>query len=332
MILMPRLLIVLLLVAVVWVYAPGDTLAQNYPSKPINIITPFPPGGAGDIVSRILGQRLTESWGQPVVVHNRGGGNTVIGTELAARAPADGYNLFLGQSSNMTIVPALYKSRSAKPLPYDTMRDFTPVAFVGVGPLILVVHPSLPATSVKELIALAKSHPGKLNYNSSASGGVTHLSMELLKNMAGVNIVHIPYTGGGPQVIAIMSGHVDLGFASITNTLPQVRAGKLRALAISSSERSAAAPELPTVAEAGLPGFQVDPWFGVLTPAGTAKEIVIKLNTEINKYLLDPKVREQMTKLGIGVISKTPEAFAEFLVQEMAMWTRVVKESGAKVD
>ncbi len=281
--LMSRLLTVLMLSTGVLGCVPGDALAQSYPSKPINIITPFPPGGAGDIVSRILGQKLMENLGQPVVVFNRGGGNTVIGTGIAAKAPADGYNLFLGQSSNMTIVPALYKHGSSKVLPYDTMKDLTPVAFVGVGPLILGLHPSVPVKSVKELIALAKSKPGKLNYNSSVSGGTTHLSMELFKNMAGVDIVHIPYTGGGPQVIAIMSGQVDLGFASITNTLPQVKAG-------------------------------------------------IKLNTEINKFLVDTKVKERMTALGIDVISKTPEQFETFLVEEMAMWEKVVKHSGAKVN
>lgn len=329
---MSRLLTGLMLSTAALVCAPGEVLAQSYPNKPINIITPFPPGGAGDIVSRIVGQKLTENWGQPVVVYNRAGGNTVIGTGIAAKAPADGYNLFLGQSANMSIVPALYKHGSSKVLPYDTMKDFTPVAFVGVGPLILGVHPSVPVKSVKELIALAKANPGKLNYNSSASGGTTHLAMELFKNMARVDIVHIPYTGGGPQVIAIMSGQVDLGFASITNTLPQVKAGKIRALAISSSGRSATAPDVPTVAEAGLPGFRVDPWFGVVTPTGTPREIVVKLNAEINKFLLDPKVKERMTTLGIDVISKTPEQFGTFLVEEMALWTKVVKDSGAKVD
>ena len=327
-----RFLIALMLSTVVLVCAPGYVIAQGYPNKPINIITPFPTGGPNDILSRVLGQKLTENWGQPVVVYNRGGGNTVIGTQMAAKAPADGYNLFMGQPASMTIVPALYKYGSSKALPYDTMKDFTPVAFVGVGPLILGVHPSLPVKSVKELIALAKSNPGKLNYNSSGSGGTTHLSMELFKNIAGVDIVHIPYTGGSPQVIAIVSGQVDLGFATITNMLPQVRAGKVRALAISSSRRSPAAPDLVTVAEAGLPGFQVDPWFGLLAPTGTPREIVIKLNTELNKYLLEPKVIEQITSLGIDVISKTPEQFGTFLAEEMAMWTKTVKASGAKVD
>ena len=330
--LMSRLLIGLMLSTVVLACAPGDALAQSYPSKPINIITPFPPGGPNDILSRILGQKLTENWGQPVVVYNRGGGNTVIGTEMAAKAPADGYNLFMGQPASMTIVPALYKHGSSKALPYDTMKDFTPVAFVGVGPLILGVHPSLPVKSVKGLIALAKSKPGNLNYNSSGSGGTTHLSMELFKNMAGVDIVHIPYTGGSPQVIAIMSGQVDLGFATITNMLPQAKAGRIRALAIGTSRRSPAAPDLPTVAEAGLPGFGVDPWFGILAPTGTPREIVIKLNTELNKYLQDPKVIEQINSLGIDVISKTPEQFGTFLAEETAMWAKVVKASGAKVD
>lgn len=329
---MSRLLIGLMLSTLMLVCAPGDALAQSYPNKPINIITPFPTGGPNDILSRVLGQKLTENWGQPVVVYNRGGGNMVIGTQMAAKAPADGYNLFMGQPASMTIAPALYKYGSFKALPYDTMKDFTPVTFVGVGPLILGVHPSLPVKSVKELIALAKSKPGKLNYNSSGSGGTTHLSMELFKNIAGVDIVHIPYTGGSLQVIAIVSGQVDLGFATITNMLPQVKAGKIRALAISSSGRSPAAPDLPTVAEAGLPGFQVDPWFGLLAPAGTPGEIVIKLNTEINKYLLDPKMIEQVTSLGIDVVSKTPEQFRRFLAEEMALWTKVVKASGAKVD
>ncbi len=329
---MSRLSIGLMLCAVVWVCAAGDVLAQSYPNKPINIITPFPTGGPNDILSRILGQKLTESWGQPVVVFNRGGGNTVIGTEMAAKAPADGYNLFMGQPASMTIVPALYKYGSSKALPYDTMKDFTPVTFVGVGPLILGVHPSLPVKSVKELIALAKSNPGKLNYNSSGSGGTTHLSMELFKNIAKVNIVHIPYTGGGNQVIAIVSGQVDLGFVGIANALPQAKVGKFRALAISSSSRSTAAPDLPTVAEAGLRGFRVDPWFGLLTPTGTPKEIVIKLNTEINKHLQDLKVRERITNMGIDVSSKTPEQFATFLAEEAALWDKVVKASGAKVD
>ncbi len=324
-----RFCIGFMLSAVVFVAA---SVAQNYPTKPINIITPFPPGGAGDIMCRLIGQKLTESWGQQVITLNRGGGNTVIGTEFAARASADGYNLFLGQSSNMTIVPALYKYGSPKALNYDTMKDFVPVAFLGVGPLMFVVHPSVPAKTVKEFIAVAKSRPGKLNYNSSASGGTTHLSMELFKNMAGVDIVHIPYTGGGPQVIALVSGHVDVAFASITNTLPQVKAQRLRALAISSSARSPAVPDLPTVAESGLPGFQVDPWFGVLTQTATPKDIVIKLNAEINKYLLDSNVKERMTVLGVDVIRKTPEEFAKFLHEEMAMWTKVVKASGAKVD
>ena len=313
-----RLCIGLISSVVTLICGAGTALSQSYPSKPINIVSPFPPGGAGDIVCRLIGQKLAESWGQQVIVLNRGGGNTVIGTELAARAPADGYNLFLGQSSNITIVPALYKYGSPKGLNYDTMKDFVPVAFLGVGPLMLVVHPSVPAKSVKQFIAVAKARPGKLNYNSSASGGTTHLSMELFKNMAGVDIVHIPYTGGGSQVMAIVSGQIDVAFS--------------RALAISSSARSPAVPDLPTVAESGLPGFQVDPWFGVLAPSATPKEIVLKLHTEINKHLLDPTVKERMATLGVDIVIKTPEQFGSFLAEEMAMWTKVVKASGAKVD
>jgi tripartite-type tricarboxylate transporter receptor subunit TctC len=328
---MSRLLIGVLLCTVVLVCIAGGALAQSYPSKPINIITAFPPGGAGDSISRILGGKLTESWGQQVVVFNRGGGNTVIGTEIASKAPADGYNLFLGQPSNMTIVPALYKYGSSYKLSYDTMKDFTPVAFVGVVPLILGVSPGLPVKSVKELIALAKSKPGKLNYSSSGKGGTTHLGMEMLKIREGIDIVHIPYIGSG-NIIAIMTGEVDFGFMSMTNSLPHVKAGKIRALAISGSRRSPVLSDLPTVSESGLPGFQVDPWVGILTPTGTPREIVVKLNTEINKILLDPKVSEKMASIGIDVFPQTPEQFGKFLVEENALWNKVIKDSGVKMD
>ena len=327
-----RLIFGLMLSTAALVYAFGYAFAQSYPSKPITIITPYGVGGPNDLLSRIVGQNLTESWGQPVVVLNRGGGNTLIGTELAAKAPADGYTLFMGQPASMMIVPALYKYGSSKVLPYDTMKDFTPVAFVGIGPLLLGVHPSVPAKSVKELIALAKKIPGKLNYNSSGSGGTTHLSMEMLKNFAKVDIVHVPYKGGALQIIGIVSGEVDLGFVGIASALPHVKAGKFRALAISTSSRSAALPDLPTVAEGGVPGFGVDPWFGMVAPTGTPAEIVNKLSAEINKFLVDPKVTQQITRMGVDVIRKTPEGFREFTVQQTALWDTVVKASGAKVD
>ena len=256
-----------LLLALLVGSAAGADPAQNYPGKPIRLISTVAAGGAADILARIIGQKLSESWGQSVVVDNRSGGNTVIGTEIAAKAVPDGYTLFMGQVMNMSIVPALYGK-----LPYDTIKDFTPITFVGYAPLILVVYPGLPVKSVKELIALAKSKPGKLSFSSTGSGGSTHLSMELFKIMTGTDMVHIPYKGGTAPLVDKIGGRVDLGFESIVQTLPYVKAGKLRALAVTSSERSSAAPDVPTVAEAGVPGFEVAPWFGVLAPAGTPRK------------------------------------------------------------
>ncbi len=320
----------LMLSTVVLVSAAGGALAQSYPNKPINLVLTFPPGSNSDILARLLAQKLTESLGQQVVVLNRGGGNTVVGTQAAARAAPDGYTLFIGQTSNMAIFPALYNQGGPNKLPYDTAKDFEPVAYVGVTPSVLGVHYVLPVKSVKELIALAKSNPGKLNYASSGSGGTTHLVMELFKQMAGIDMVHIPFVGPAKQMTAIMSGEADLGITSMLAVLPHVKAGKIKALAVNGAKRSPAAPDIPTLAEAGVPGFQADSWYGVLAPSGTPKEIVIKLNTEINKFLKeDPK---RLSTRGIDVEGTTPEQFGMFLKQELIKWAKVVKDSGAKVD
>jgi tripartite-type tricarboxylate transporter receptor subunit TctC len=327
--LISRLLVGLLFlsIAVVLVGAAGSALAQSYPNKPVRIIVTYPPGAASDILARVIGQKLTERWHQQVVVENRAGGNTVIGTEMAAKAAPDGYTLFMGQVMNLVIVPCLYSK-----LPYDTLKDFAPVTFIGYGPLILVVYPGLPVKSVKELIDLAKAKPGKLNFSSSGSGGSTHLAGELLKSMTGIDMVHIPYKGGTAPLIDIMSGRVELGFESIVKTLPHVKSGKLRALAITSAKRSPAAPDVPTVAEAGVPGFEVAPWFGVAAPAGTPKEIVTSLNTEINKIIRYPEVIERLSNLGVEPAGTTPEQFASHIKAEKTKWAQVVKDSGARID
>jgi len=319
-----------LLFAVALLSAADGALAQSYPNKPINLVLTFPPGSNSDILARLLAQKLTESLGQQVVVLNRGGGNTVIGTQAAAKAAPDGYTLFIGQTSNMAIVPALYNRGGPNKLPYDTAKDFEPVAYVGVTTSVLGVHYVLPVKSVKGLIALAKAHPGKLNYASSGSGGTTHLVMELFKQMAGIDIVHIPFAGSPKQMTAIMSGEVELGLTSMLAILPHVKAGRIRALGVSGAKRSLAAPDIPTLAEAGVPGFRADSWFGVLAPAGTPREIVARLNTEINKFLQeDPK---RLSSMGIDVEGTTPEQFGAFLKQELIKWAKVVNESGAKVD
>ena len=330
--LISRLFIGLALSAVALTGTVGGAFAQSYPSKPVSIYTSSTAGSPSDILARILGQKFTESFGQPVVVQNRGGGNTTIGTEVAAKTAPDGYNLFLGQSVNLAVVPALYKHGSSTKLSYDTARDFVPVAYVGSVPLILGVYHALPVKSLKELIALAKSKPGKLNYGTSGHGGTPHLAMEMLKTMAGIDMVHVPYTGGGPQTIAIMGGQVDVGFISILSALPPMKTGKIRALAVSGAKRSPAVPDLPTVAEAGLPDFQVDPWFGLVAPKGTPREIVTKLNLEFNKYFKDPKVKEQLATLGIEAEGMTPEQFGQYIRAEISRWDKVVKESGVKLN
>jgi tripartite-type tricarboxylate transporter receptor subunit TctC len=309
------------------VTASAPVIGQEYPAKPIRFIVTYPPGAASDTLARIIGQKLTDSWHQQVVVDNRAGGNTLIGTEMGAKSAADGYTLFMGQVQNMAIVPQLYKR-----LPYDTLKDFAPVTFIGYAPLILVVNPALPAKSVKELIELAKSKPGQLKFSSSGSGGSTHLAGELFKSMAGVDMVHIPFQGGTAPLLALMNGQVDLGFDSIVQALPHVKTGRLRVLAITSAKRSPAAPEVITVAEAGLPGFEVAPWFGVAVPAGTPRNIVGKLNSEINAIIQSADVKERLSRLGVETFGTTPEQFGAHLKAETIKWAKVVKDAGARVD
>jgi len=304
----------------------GIARADSYPSKPIRIIVPYTPGGFNDTLARTLGQKLSEKWSQPVVVDNRPGGGTTIGTNLAAKAPADGHTLLI-VSFAFGVNPSLYAR-----VPYDTQRDFAPIVLAAGTPNILVVNPQLPVKTVQDLIALAKSKPGKLNYATAGNGSSNHLSMEMLKSMAGVDIVHVPYKGSAPAVTDLIGGQVDVMFDNVPNVLQHLKAGKLRGLAVSSRMRSTFTPELPTVAEAGLPGFDVSVWFGVVAPSGTPKAVVSQLNGEINRILKLPEVVELFHKQGVEPLGGTPDEFAEFLREQTAKWAKVVKDSGAKAE
>ena len=301
--------------------------AQSYPTKPIRLVVPFPPGGATDILARAVAVKLTDTWGQPVVVDNRPGAGGNIGSELVAKAAPDGYTLEMGTVGTHAINASLYAK-----MPYDHVKDFAPVILVAGVPNVLVVNPSLPVNSVQELIAYAKANPGKLNFASSGSGTSIHLSGELFKVMAGVQMTHIPYKGSAPALQDLIGGQVQLMFDNLPPSLPQIKAGKLRALAVTSATRSPALPDTPTIAESGLPGYEASSWFGVLAPAGTPPAIIAKLNAEIGAWLATPEAKEKMLALGANAAGGTPEDFAKHIAAETAKWQKVVKESGAKVD
>jgi len=306
----------------------GGAVAQSYPSKPIRFVVPYPPGGSVDIAARAIGQKLTEAWSQPVVVDNRAGAGGNIGADLVAKSPADGYTLLMGAVATHAINPTLYAK-----IPYDPVKDFSPVALVVQVPNILVVNPSVPAKTVKELIELARAKPGALNFGSGSTGSTGHLAGELFNTMAGVKMVHIPYKGAAPAMADLLAGQVQLMFDNLANALPNVKAGKLRALAVTTLARSPAVPDLPTIAESGLPGFDLTTWFGVMVPAGTPPEIVAKLNAEIVRALNTKDMRERLEKMGAEVpANNTPERFSAFIRAEAAKYAKVVKDSGAKVE
>ena len=301
--------------------------AQSYPTKPIRLVVPFPPGGATDILARDVAQKLTEAWGQSVIVDNRPGAGGNIGSELVAKSAPDGYTLEMGTVGTHAINASLYAK-----MPYDHVKDFTPVILVAGVPNVLVVNPSVPANSVAELIAYAKANPGKLNFASSGNGTSIHLSGELFKVMAGVQIMHIPYKGSTPALQDLLAGQVQMMFDNLPPSLPQIKAGKLRALAVTSLTRAPALPDVPTLSEAGLPGFEASSWFGILAPAGTPAPIVAKLNAEIAKYLATPEAKEKLAKQGANAAGGTPDDFAKHIAAETAKWAKVVKDSGAKID
>ena len=305
----------------------GSVLAQSYPSKSLRFIVPYPPGGGTDLLARALGKKLSEMWGQPVVIDNRAGAAGIVGTELAAKAPPDGYTIVLGFVGAISINPGLYSK-----LPYDPVKDFVPVTLATSYPLVLSVHPAVPARSVKELLALSKSKPGQLKFASGGTGTDAHLSGEMLKIMAGINIVHVPYKGIGPGVIDVLGGHVDMIFSAPPGVMPHVKAGKLRALAVTSAKRLPSLPDLPSIAESGLPAYDISGWYGVLAPAGTPKELVTRLNIDIVTALRLPDVTAQMAGMGLEITTSTPEEFGMYIKTEIAKWTQVIKDSGARAD
>ncbi len=308
--------------------AASAATAQAYPVRPIRFVVPYAPGGPLDIMARAIGQKLTESMGQPVVVDNKPGAGGNIGADIVAKAVPDGYTIVMGAVATHAINPTLYQG-----IPYDPVKDFTPVAMVAVVPNVLVVNPGLAAGSVRELIALAKSKPGTLNFGSGSTGSTGHLAGELFNALAGVQMVHIPYKGGAPAMADLLAGQVQLMFDNLANSLPQVKAGRLRALAVTTAQRSVFAPELPTLAEAGVPGFDLTTWFGVFLPGNAPRDIVARLNAEVNKALNAPDMKERLEKMGAEApVNNTPERFAAFIKVEFDKYQRVIKASGAKVE
>jgi len=312
----PRIAAILCVAAAAMV---PDALAQTYPAKPIHIVISLGPGGGVDTISRIVGQKLTERWGQQVIMENRPGAGGAVGSELVAKAPPDGYTL-LTASISYAVIPASHKN-----LPYDPIRDLTPVAVLVNSSNILAVHPSLPVKSVKELIALAKAHPGELTYASSGSGGAANLALEMFKLATGTDIVHVPYKGTAPGIIDLIAGRVSMTASAVVSTMPYARQGKLRALATVGAKRTSAAPELPTVAEAGVPGYAVDVWFAMFAPAAVPKEVLAQLNGELIKILYAPEMKERLAPLGLESAAEPLDKTNAYMKSEIAKWARVVK-------
>ncbi len=315
-----------LLIATLVAGVAGVAAAQPYPSKPIRLIVPLAPGGPSDTLARTVALRLTEVIGQSVVVENRAGAGGVVGTEIAAKSPPDGYTMIL-VSTSFTINASLYPR-----LPYDTLKDLAAVTMLASGPYLIAVHPSLPVKSMKELIALAKARPGQLNYASGGSGTGPHMSLELLKLGTGVSIVHIPNKGAGPALIDLMAGHVQVQPVNILVGLPQARAGKLRALAVTTAKRSAAAPELPTVAETVVPGFNEGGQHGILVPAGVPREVVARLHQSIVKVLQNPDVKDRLASEGSEVVGNTPEQYGAIIRSDIEKWAKVIQRTGIRVN
>jgi tripartite-type tricarboxylate transporter receptor subunit TctC len=306
----------------------GAALAQpNYPAKAIRYVVPFPAGGPLDIVARAIGQELTKAWSQPVIIDNRPGAGGNIGADLVAKAPADGYTILMGAVSTHAINVTLYGK-----LPYDPIKDFAPITLITSVPNVLVVHPSLPVKNVKDLIALAKARPGQLNFASGSTGSAGHLAGELFDSMAGVEMTHVPYKGAAPAVIDLLGGHVSLMFDNLASALPNIKAGRVRALAVTTLKRSPLLPQLPTISEAGLRGFDISTWFGIFAPAATPPDVVAKLNTEIVRILHTQDMKERLAVLGAEPIGNKPDEFAAFIKAEIPKYAKVIKASGAKAD
>jgi tripartite-type tricarboxylate transporter receptor subunit TctC len=308
------------LVCVVW---PVALNAQNYPTKSIRFIVPFPPGGGNDTIARLMGQKLTASTGQQVLVDNRPGAGGAIGAEAAAKAPADGYTLFLAGVATHGINPNLRKK-----LPYDPLRDFDAVSQIAAAPLLVVVHPSLPIQSVKQLVALAKARPGQINYASNGAGGSSHLAVELFSMMSGAKMTHIPYKGLSLALTELLSGEVQVMFSSAVAMLPQVKAGKLRAVAMTGAQRSPAIPDIPTVAEAGVPGYETGSWYGIVVPAGTPKAAIDRLSKEIIAIVHSPEITNRLNSEAVIPVGSTPAEFTAHIKNELARWAKAIRQAG----
>jgi tripartite-type tricarboxylate transporter receptor subunit TctC len=298
---------------------------EGYPAKTIRLIVPFPPGGPNDILGRVIGAELSKQVGQQVVIDNRGGAGGTIGTDLAAKAAPDGYTLLLGGTASMAINPSLMAK-----LPYDAVNDFAPITLLATAPSLLVVHPSLPVKTVRDLIVLAKAKPGTLNYASAGIGTPPHLAGELFKVMAGVSLVHVPYKGGGPALTDLLAGQVELYFSGISSALQLARDGKVRPIAVTSLKRTAVAPELPTIAEAGVPGYEVGNWYAVVAPARTPAAVIARLNGELVKATHHPEIKRRFLELGADPVGGTPDELAKYQRAEIEKWAKVIKSAGIK--
>ncbi|MEJ0071950.1 MAG: tripartite tricarboxylate transporter substrate binding protein [Pseudomonadota bacterium] len=307
--------------------ASAPVRAEDYPTRPIRMIVPFVPGGAADLMARVIGQKLGEAVGVQVVIDNRGGAGGNIGADLAAKSTPDGYTLLMGNAPTLAINASLFSH-----LPYDPAADFSPISLVAEVPLLLLAYPPAPINSVQDLIAAARAKPGGLTYASGGNGSTTHLSMELLKSMTGTDMLHVPFNGSAPAIVALSAGEVPVMMDLVPSSIAQVKAGRLKALAITTARRSSLLPDLPTVAESGVPGYAVSSWFGVVAPAHTPAPIIARLSREITTALTLADTRERLASLGADPVSNTPEEFAAFIRSELVTWARVVKTSGAHVE
>ncbi len=307
-------------------FVSAASFAQTYPAKAVRLIVPFPPGGSTDLVARVVGQKMADAWGKQVVIDNRPGANGMIGSDIVAKANPDGYSIVLGTIGPMAINASLYK------MPYDILKDLAPITYTANIANVLVVTPTLAAKDVREMIAIARTRPGQLTFGSSGTGGAPHMAVELFKLLAKVNVVHVPYKGGGPAMADLVSGQISGSFASMPSSIAFIKSGKLRALGISGTTRSPALPEVPTVSEAGVSGFSVLDWQGLFTTAKTPPEIVNKLNAETVRILALPDVVDRLTAAGVDIQTTTPKAWGDFVAAEITKWGKVVKEAGVKVE
>jgi tripartite-type tricarboxylate transporter receptor subunit TctC len=305
----------------------GAATAQSYPTKPVRWVIPFPPGGGTDTISRTLAQKLSETWHQQVIADNRPGSGGTIGLAIAAKLPADGYNLVLGQLANVAIAPALYPK-----LQYDPVKDFTPISLALTSPLILVVHPSVPAKNVKELIALARAKPDSITFGSPGNGTTGHLATEIIRSEGKVRMVHIPYKGAVPAFTGLLGGEIAVYMSSIQPAIPMLKAGRVRALGVTSAKRIPSLPDVPTIAESGLPGYEVTNWYGVMAPAGVPKDVLTKIHADVERALKQKDVQQRFEAEGGDPTPTTPEQFAAFIKNEVVKWGKAVKDSGAKVE